>query len=116
MASVPADPQAPRDFDNGQPLPPVLYWSPSLAARSNLHEGHDQRHGLIDATVASFIQHWVDGDGWCVLGRLPSDAIRLVGEQRAEDDPTHSMYCDETRCVNTCAFFETTLDPAVGAS
>lgn len=64
-------------------LPPVLYWSASLADQMNAREGEDARHGLIDLTVATVPTHWVDFDGWCVLNRVPDDAVRLVLEQVA---------------------------------
>ncbi len=63
-------------------LPPVLYWSPSLAEHLNLDYEEDARHGLIDATVAS-VPRATAGCGWRVLAHLPDDAVRLVAEPRA---------------------------------
>ncbi len=65
-------------------LPPVLYWSPSLAEHLNLDYEHDIRHGLIDATVASVLLATAGG-GWHVLADLPDDAVRLVAEHRVSD-------------------------------
>ena len=60
-------------------LPPCVYWSRSLAARSG-----DPRAGLIDATGpdARWWSVWDGGDGWRFLpgGQLPPDALRLVCE------------------------------------
>lgn len=73
------------------PLPAVFYWSASLAAQSNQREGHDDRHGLIDATVPTVMQHWVDGDGWCLIASLPADARRLVCEAPAPRTSAHRL-------------------------
>lgn len=60
-------------------LPPLLYWSPTLARRG----GGDPRAGLIDATADS-ADCWMvwDEDGWEFLAdlELPADARRLVCE------------------------------------
>ena len=62
-----------------RPLPAALHWSASLAAESNRREAVDDAlHGLIDATVPTVMQHWVAGDGWCLLRSLPADARKLV--------------------------------------
>lgn len=60
-------------------LPPVLYWSASLA------EHDDPMSGLIDATAtdALFWQVWRGGE-WEYLRPIgvPADAVRLVAETR----------------------------------
>ncbi len=72
---------------NEPTLPPVLYWSPSLAEHLNLDYEEDARHGLVDATVASLLTAYADG-GWRVLAHLPDDAIRLVAEPDAGEVAT----------------------------
>ncbi len=62
-------------------LPPVLYWSASLAARLNANVGDDPRHGLIDFTAADWPTYWTgDGDFWARADGLLDDAVRLVAE------------------------------------
>lgn len=62
-------------------LPPVLYWSPSLAEQLNERLGEDVRHGLIDFTDAEWPRHWIgDGEFWCGTDGLPGDAVRLVAD------------------------------------
>lgn len=59
---------------------PVLYWSPSLAARAPA----EPLAGLIDMTVANVPFCQVDG-GWCPMSaaKLPDDMRRLVVEHPA---------------------------------
>ncbi|MDN5861076.1 MAG: hypothetical protein L0I24_20730 [Pseudonocardia sp.] len=62
-------------------LPPVLYWSASLARHLNRTAGPDAQHGIIDATVATLLMSWnADGNAWAILPELPADAMRLVAE------------------------------------
>jgi len=65
-------------------LPPVLYWSPSLAEHLNAAAGDEHsQHGLIDATVATVPLAWsADGDGWAIIRELPADAVWLTAAHR----------------------------------
>jgi hypothetical protein len=71
-------------------LPPVLYWSRSLADRLNETVGDEHsQHGLIDATVATVMLAWsADSLGWVTLADLPDDAVRLVADAPATEVTT----------------------------
>ncbi len=58
-------------------LPPILYWSPSLAEHANREAEADIRHGLIDATDANILMSTFCG-GWTFLREMPADAVQLV--------------------------------------
>lgn len=64
------------DARTGPTLPPVLYWSPSLAEASNLDEP-DAVHGLIDATDANTLMA-TSGAEWRFIDGLPADAVAVL--------------------------------------
>lgn len=90
-------------------LPPVLYWSASLA------DNDDQLSGLIDATDddARYWEVYRDGEWRYLAGSgLPADAVRLVAERRGPEpaerqwaviwhDPDQEAVSDPTE-VHTC--------------
>lgn len=100
-------------------LPPVLYWSPSLARHLNRTAGPDAQHGLIDATVATMLMSWsADTGGWAILRDLPGDAVRLVAEAPAAEvttewavrwpDGTLRPYPTESAARDMAAYLEYT--------
>jgi hypothetical protein len=66
-------------------LPPVLYWSPSLAARAEATDPGTVFAGVIDFT--STIAWAIGEDRQEILpAGLPDDAVRLVVEHPARAD------------------------------
>lgn len=80
-------------------LPPVLYWSESLAVAANREEP-DPRHGLIDATDANMLATtWCAG--WTFIAEMPADAVQLVEYVPVADIAVeHGVRWPETALLN----------------
>lgn len=67
-------------------LPPILWWSPSLA----VHREHDDSFapGVIAELGDLDVYYTATDDGWTAIGDLPADARRLVVDHRLADSDT----------------------------